>query len=398
MKNWFKKIGEKISGKKSRKISEKESVSKFKDPKPSLAKVKIPKMVDPKPSPAKVEIPKMVDPKPSPAKVEIPKMVDPKPSPAKVEIPKVKETKTNWFNKLGDNFKRTSLNIKNAIFAKKISLDDLLLLEEAFLMSDLGVSFTEELINDLKKKKIENGNLKNEVVKILESQFQQTNNNFVFKKNAYPQVVLFFGVNGSGKTTTLVKLANKAKSQGLKIKIIAADTFRAAAVEQLEEWSSRLKLDIFTGSQNEDPSSVVFKGHKEAIENNIDVLLIDTAGRLHNKSELMEELKKIVRTIQKNDAKAPHNKLLVLDSTIGQNTYSQLEAFDSSVGITGVIMTKLDSSSKGGSLIGISKKYKTPIHFIGVGEKSDDLIDFNAKDFINALIGNNFGDKSESIH
>ena len=140
------------------------------------------------------------------------------------------------------------------------------------------------------------------------------------------------------------------------------------------------------------------KGHKKAIENQTDVLLIDTAGRLHNKVELMDELKKIVRIIQKNDPAAPHNKILVLDSTIGQNTYSQLEAFNNTVGITGVIMTKLDSSSKGGSLIAISKKYKTPIHFIGIGEKVDDLIDFNPKDFINALIGENFGEKNESIY
>ena len=137
------------------------------------------------------------------------------------------------------------------------------------------------------------------------------------------------------------------------------------------------------------------KGIK-SFENNSDVVMIDTAGRLHNKSELMDELKKIVRIIQKNDPTAPHQKILVLDSTIGQNTYSQLEAFNSSIGITGVIMTKLDSSAKGGSLIGISKKYQTPIYFIGVGEKFDDLVDFNAKDFINALIGENFGEKMKA--
>ena len=169
-------------------------------------------------------------------------------------------------------------------------------------------------------------------------------------------------------------------------------------MEQLQEWGNRLSLDVFTGKQNEDPSSVVFKGHKEALEDNSDVVMIDTAGRLHNKTELMEELKKIVRIIQKNDPTAPHQKILVLDSTIGQNTYSQLEAFNSSIGITGVIMTKLDSSAKGGSLIGISKKYQTPIYFIGVGEKTGDLVDFNAKDFINALIGENFGEKNESLH
>lgn len=265
-------------------------------------------------------------------------------------------------------------------------------------MSDLGVTFTDQLLSELKSKRIETGNLRNEVMKFLESQFNENKHEFIFSNTSQPQIILMFGVNGSGKTTTLAKLAGKAKEKGLSLSIVAADTFRAAAVEQLLEWGKRLNLDVFTGYQNEDPSSVVFKAHKQAIEKKTDVLLIDTAGRLHNKTELMEELKKIVRTIQKNDPMGPHHKLLVLDSTIGQNTYSQLEAFNSSIGITGVIMTKLDSSSKGGSLIGISKKYKTPIHFIGVGEKIDDLIDFNAKDFINALIGNDFGEKDESLH
>ena len=308
------------------------------------------------------------------------------------------KTNTNWFNKLGNNFRKTSSNIKRAIFAKKVTQEDLDYLQDAFLLSDLGVSYSEELIQDLGKKRIEEGELKEEVISYLESQFKDINHSFIFKKEKLPQIILLFGVNGSGKTTTLAKLAYKAKLQGLSLNIIAADTFRAAAVEQLEEWGRRLKLEIYSGFKNEDPSSVIFKGHKKAIENKTDVLLIDTAGRLHNKMELMDELKKIVRIIQKNDPAAPHNKILVLDSTIGQNTYSQLEAFDSTVGITGVIMTKLDSSSKGGSLIAISKKYKTPIHFIGIGEKVDDLIDFNPKDFINALIGENFGEKNESIH
>ncbi len=313
------------------------------------------------------------------------------------EVTSKKQT-PRWLNKLGENFKKTSFNIKKAIFAKKISKNDLDELQDALIMSDLGVSISEQLITDLKKKKIEDGKLKEEVVSFLEEQFNENDHNFVFKKKLTPQVILFFGVNGSGKTTTLAKLANKAKIKGLSTKMIAADTFRAAAVEQLQEWGNRLSLDVFTGKQNEDPSSVVFKGHKEALENNSDVVMIDTAGRLHNKTELMEELKKIVRIIQKNDPTAPHQKILVLDSTIGQNTYSQLEAFNSSIGITGVIMTKLDSSAKGGSLIGISKKYQTPIYFIGVGEKTDDLVDFNAKDFINALIGENFGEKNESLY
>ncbi|MDC3024494.1 signal recognition particle-docking protein FtsY, partial [Alphaproteobacteria bacterium] len=284
------------------------------------------------------------------------------------------------------------------IFSKKITNEDLDYLEEAFLISDLGVTITDQLISELRKRKFEQGELRNEVVKFLENLFINSKKDFILNKSTLPQIVLFFGVNGSGKTTTLAKLASKVKNQGFSLSIIAADTFRAAAVEQLVVWGSRLNIDVFTGNQNEDPSSVVFKGHKQAIENKTDILLIDTAGRLHNKTELMDELKKIVKTIQKNDPDAPQHKLLVLDSTIGQNTYAQLEAFNSYIGITGIIMTKLDSSSKGGALVGISKKFNIPIYFLGVGEKIEDLIDFSAKDFINALIGNNFGEKDESLH
>ena len=346
MKNWFKKLGEKITKKKDVLASEKADSIERKYSKPQEKKTIVP------------------------------------------QVPN-----TGWFNKLGDNFKKTSTNIKKAIFTKKMEDSTLNYLEEAFILSDLGLTYTEELISDLKKKKVEEGNLRKEVIRYLEGKFLTSENRLVFKKKLLPQIILFFGVNGSGKTTTLAKVAHKAKLLGLSLKIIAADTFRAAAVEQLTSWGERYHLDVFKGEPNEDPSSVVFKGHKEAIENNIDLILIDTAGRLHNKAELMDELQKIVRTIKKNDPSAPHNKILVLDSTIGQNTYMQLESFNNYIGITGVIMTKLDSSSKGGSLIGISKKYKTPIHFIGVGEKVDDLIDFNALDFINALIGDNFGEK-----
>ena len=371
MKNWFKKIKQKISVRKT-----KNKINPLQSQQDKIEEIKpvVEKSVSPE-----------VD-------------IKPKPVVEKSEDKNLEKPKTSWFNKLGENFKRTSSGIKKVIFSKKITANELDYLEEAFLLSDLGVSFTDQLINELKNKKIEQGNLRYEVINFLESQFKETNHGFIFQKKSLPQIILFFGVNGSGKTTTLAKLASKAKKQGLSLSIIAADTFRAAAVEQLLEWGKRLDITVFTGSKNEDPSSVVFKGHKLAIEQKTDILLIDTAGRLHNKNELMEELKKIVRTIQKNDPEAPHHKLLVLDSTIGQNTYSQLEAFDTFIGISGVIMTKLDSSSKGGSLIGISKKYKTPIYFIGVGEKVDDLIDFNAKDFINALIGNDFGENDESLH
>ena len=178
----------------------------------------------------------------------------------------------------------------------------------------------------------------------------------------------------------------------MKVLLGAADTFRAAAKEQIEKWGSIIQAEVLSGNSGEDPSSVVYKAHKKAIEEKFDVLIIDTAGRLHNKIELMEELKKIIRIIKKNDELAPHNKILVLDSTIGQNTYNQIDSFHQHVGITGIIMTKLDGSAKGGSLIGIAKKYSLPIHAIGIGETIDDLIPFVPKDFVNALLGDNKGE------
>tara|TARA_A100001015_G_scaffold320999_1_gene449552 strand:+ start:2413 stop:3321 length:909 start_codon:yes stop_codon:yes gene_type:complete len=298
----------------------------------------------------------------------------------------------NWFSKLGENFKRTSSNIKKAIASKKLDSITLEKLEEALISSDLGVSLTEQIIEDIKNKKFSSASSKNQISEFLIQQFDSNQNKLEFKKELSPQVIVVFGVNGSGKTTTIAKIANRAKEENLNLKIVAADTFRAAATEQLEEWGNKIGVGILKGKYKEDPSSVVFKAHEHAKSNKIDVLIVDTAGRLHNKKELMEELKKIIRIIKKNDETAPHEKILVLDSTIGQNTYNQIEAFNNYVGLDGVIMTKLDGSAKGGSLIGITKKYKIPIYAIGIGENKEDLIDFNAKEFINVLLGKNLGD------
>ena len=297
----------------------------------------------------------------------------------------------SWFTKLGENFKKTSNNIKKAINSKKLDLVSLDNLEEALISSDLGVELTEQIISDIRRKKFLPTEVKKEVSKFLIEQFGNIENKLEFKKNYYPQVILVFGVNGSGKTTTIAKIANKAKEKNLKVQIVAADTFRAAAVEQLDEWGSKIGVEVIKGNHLEDPSSVVFKAHKKALDEKTELLIVDTAGRLHNKSELMEELKKIIRTLEKNDEKAPHDRVLVLDSTIGQNTYTQIETFNQYVGLDGIIMTKLDGSAKGGSLIGVMKKYKIPIYAIGIGEKKEDLINFNAHDFVDALLGNSIG-------
>ena len=261
-------------------------------------------------------------------------------------------------------------------------------------MSDLGVNNTNLLIDELKNKKINtNNNTQENVAEFLEKQFSNINHELNLKPNKELRVILVFGVNGSGKTTTIAKLAKKGKDKKLKVLLAAADTFRAAAKEQIEKWANIIQIEVLSGNIGEDPSSVVFKAHRKAIDEKFDLLIIDTAGRLHNKVELMEELKKMTRIIQKNDEEAPHNKILVLDSTIGQNTYNQIDSFHQNIGLTGVIMTKLDGSAKGGSLIGITRKYNLPIHALGVGEKIDDLIPFIPKDFINALLGDNTGEK-----
>ena len=202
-----------------------------------------------------------------------------------------------------------------------------------------------------------------------------------------PFVVLAVGVNGSGKTTTLGKLAAKFHAEGKKVTLGAADTFRAAAIEQLKLWAGRTNSSIVAKAQGADPAGVAFDAMTKAREENADVLLIDTAGRLQNKESLMGELEKIVRVIKKVDESAPHAVLLVLDATVGQNALSQVEAFKQTAGVTGLVVTKLDGTAKGGILVAISARHGLPVHFIGVGESVDDLEAFSAKDFSRALVG-----------
>lgn len=202
-----------------------------------------------------------------------------------------------------------------------------------------------------------------------------------------PFVVLAVGVNGSGKTTTLGKLAAKFHAEGKKVTLGAADTFRAAAIEQLKLWASRTNSSIVAKAQGADPAGVAFDAITKAREEGADVLLIDTAGRLQNKESLMGELEKIVRVIRKVDDSAPHAVLLVLDATVGQNALSQVEAFKQTAGVTGLVVTKLDGTAKGGILVAISARHGLPVHFIGVGESVDDLEAFSAKDFSRALVG-----------
>jgi fused signal recognition particle receptor len=202
-----------------------------------------------------------------------------------------------------------------------------------------------------------------------------------------PFVILVVGVNGSGKTTTIGKLAAKFAGEGRKVMLAAGDTFRAAAIEQLKVWGERTKSPVIARAQGSDSASLAFEAIEAAKADGRDVLLIDTAGRLQNKTELMTELGKVVRVIKKVDASAPHVVLLVLDATVGQNALSQVDAFLKTAGVTGLVMTKLDGTARGGILVALSEKYKLPVHFIGVGEGIDDLSSFTARDFAKAIAG-----------
>jgi fused signal recognition particle receptor len=202
-----------------------------------------------------------------------------------------------------------------------------------------------------------------------------------------PFVILVAGVNGSGKTTTIGKLAAIFTAEGKKVVLAAADTFRAAAIDQLQKWGERTGAAVVVREQGADPAGVAFEGIERARSDNADVLLIDTAGRLQNKAALMDELEKILRVIRKLDASAPHAALLVLDATVGQNALSQVEAFTKVAGITGLVMTKLDGTAKGGILVAVAAKFGLPVHFIGVGESVEDLQPFEAGEFARALVG-----------
>jgi fused signal recognition particle receptor len=202
-----------------------------------------------------------------------------------------------------------------------------------------------------------------------------------------PFVILVVGVNGSGKTTTIGKLAARLSDEGRKVMLAAGDTFRAAAIEQLKIWGERTGSPVIAGAQGSDAASLAFNALTAAKEQARDVLLIDTAGRLQNKAELMNELQKVVRVIRKVDPSAPHAVLLVLDATVGQNALSQVEAFQRIAGVTGLVMTKLDGTARGGILVALAEKYGLPVHFIGVGESVDDLAPFTARDFARAIAG-----------
>lgn len=300
----------------------------------------------------------------------------------------------NFFNKLKMGLSRTREQvfgqIQTAIFASR-KIDDELLeeIEDLLIAGDVGVDTTAEIIENLKtyvkRKRVETSEQLYQALKeVIAGMFSPP----VAVEPAglpKPYVILVVGVNGTGKTTSIAKIANRYKKEGRDVLLVAADTFRAAAIEQLQIWADRLGVDLIKHQDGADPAAVVFDAMQAAKARNKDVAIIDTAGRLHTRVNLMEELRKIRRVIQKVFPDAPHETLLVLDATIGQNAISQARQFIDAVGVNGIVLTKLDGTAKGGAVIGISHTLKIPVRYIGVGEQMDDLQPFDPQMFVEGL-------------
>jgi fused signal recognition particle receptor len=317
------------------------------------------------------------------------------------------QKKEGWLARLASGLKRTSDQLGDnisAVFTKrKLDANRLEELEDVLIQADLGVdvamSITQTLAKDRFDKEISTKDVRavlaGEVRKVLEPVAKP----MAIKTDGKPFVVLMVGVNGSGKTTTIGKLAQKFSDEGKRVMLAAGDTFRAAAIEQLQIWGTRTGAPVVVRPPGSDASGLAFDAVSQAQQDNRDVLIIDTAGRLQNRDELMAELEKIIRVIKKVDDSAPHAVLLTLDATTGQNALNQVEIFGKRAGVTGLVMTKLDGTARGGILVAIAKKYALPVHFIGVGEGVDDLEPFTADDFAAAIAGENGSqeDKNEGL-
>ena len=298
------------------------------------------------------------------------------------------------FDKFKKGFQKSasalSSGLKEIIIKKEIDDKNLNKIEEFLIQSDVGIEAASEIKDIISTKKVDpNKDLKLEINLILKeyiiSLMKPLESSYFFKKKDKLNATLISGVNGVGKTTSIGKIGKILKTNGNKVMFAASDTFRAAAIEQLENWAKKIDVQITKSSQGSDPASVAYKAIEEAINNNFDQVLIDTAGRLQNKKNLMEEYKKIANVTKKIDPDAPHDVILVLDATSGQNIINQVEEFNKIIPITGIIMTKLDGTAKGGILLALAKKYKLPIIALGLGEKEDDLQIFEAEKFAEAF-------------
>ena len=294
------------------------------------------------------------------------------------------------FAKIKEGLKKTKDNIAKKLFEvfKAKELDDEFYeeLEMALIAADMGVTATEQIIGELKDQVFAKKITSPEGARDLLRQILIDSIDYEIPEYTYPLLILVAGVNGVGKTTAIGKLANYFKSQGKSVVVAAADTFRAAASEQLEIWAERAGVRIVKHEEGSDPAAVVFDAIASAKAKGTDVILVDTAGRLHNKKNLMNELSKINRVIDRELPNADRRNYIVLDATTGQNAVSQVEVFDEAIDIDGIILTKLDGTAKGGVVMAISAEYEMPVVYIGVGEKIDDLLPFNATEFVNAIL------------
>jgi fused signal recognition particle receptor len=305
------------------------------------------------------------------------------------------ETRAGWWQRLTGGLKRTSSALGGAIsdLVSKRKLDAATIAEikDVLVRADLGLDTADRIAAVLGEGRfaaeISPEEVKAVVAAEIETALAPVARPLVIDSVRKPFVILVAGVNGSGKTTTIGKLAARFRGDGYAVMLAAGDTFRAAAVEQLKIWGERTGAPVIAREAGADAAGLVFDALRTAKERSVDVLLIDTAGRLQNRTELMDELQKVVRAIKKFDPSAPHAVLLVLDATVGQNALSQVEIFGKAVGVTGLVMTKLDGTARGGILVALAAKFKVPVHFIGVGESVDDLAPFSARDFARAVAG-----------
>lgn len=305
------------------------------------------------------------------------------------------QPKAGWWRRLSQGLKRTSTNISSAIsdLVVKRKLDDAMLadIEEVLVRADLGVKVAIRIADTIGKSRYNQDVTTDEVNAIVASEVEKVlaplARPLEIDSKARPFVILVVGVNGSGKTTTIGKLAAEFRRQGRKVMLAAGDTFRAAAIDQIKIWGERTGAPVIARNPGADAAGVAFEALQAAKAQAAEVLIVDTAGRLQNRTELMGELEKIVRVLKKLDPAAPHAVLLVLDATVGQNALAQVEAFRDTAGVNGLVMTKLDGTARGGILVAISERFGLPVHYIGVGESADDLQPFTARDFARAIAG-----------
>lgn len=309
--------------------------------------------------------------------------------------PEPVQPKRSWWRRLRDGLSRTSsaltTGISDLFTKRKLDAATLEDLEDILIQADLGLATSARIAKAVGEgrydKQIEPEEVKAILAREVEAILTPVATPLAIDATKKPFVILMVGVNGSGKTTTIGKLSAKFRAEGKSVMLAAGDTFRAAAIEQLKVWGERTGTEVVAGQQGADAAGLAFEALQKAKAGGTDVLLIDTAGRLQNKTGLMDELAKVVRVIRKLDAEAPHAALLVLDATVGQNAVSQVEAFRDTAGVTGLVMTKLDGTARGGILVALAAQFGLPVHFIGVGESVDDLEPFSARDFARAVAG-----------